>query len=262
MMNKSDILAYLATLGIDRSAANIYLLLLSSDQETPLTLARMSGLNRTTIYRILENLESKGLVRRTLAAKSAAYMATGSEYLRNIVAEKEDELDKLKKNLNPVIGALMRAKKEHPQPTKVNYYSGKSGLRQLLFNTLKAKTDVIGLGWADWNKGIGRKYAEIIRDESVRLKIHHRELLNEDQIDPELSFTGNRDFALNYYQHRIIPRSVLEINHDTYIYNNIFAFYHTYQGEDFGVEIVNNEISASERQIFEIIWKMAVNQPA
>ncbi len=162
----------------------------------------------------------------------------------------------MQQNLDVLVNNLSNLPKEASGPTKVLYYQGVSGLRQLLWNTLNAKDEVVGFGYGDWNKGVGRKFAEKIRQEYVDRGVRGRELLNEGQLDRELSFTDNKVYLQKYYEHRIIPRQKLVINHDTYIYNEVFAFYHIYRGELFGVEIHNAEIARTQKQIFELLWKM------
>lgn len=61
----------------------------------------------------------------------------------------------------------------------------------------------------------------------------------------------------NVYEHRAIDPKIIDIKHDTYIYGDVFAYYYHYQGELFGVEIHNAEIAKTEKQMFEILWKMA-----
>ncbi|EKD96520.1 MAG: hypothetical protein ACD_24C00009G0001 [uncultured bacterium] len=41
------------------------------------------------------------------------------------------------------------------------------------------------------------------------------------------------------------------------IYNDVLALYNWHKGEVFGVEIYNDKITAMQKQIFEVLWKMA-----
>ncbi|OGG08989.1 hypothetical protein A2154_01800 [Candidatus Gottesmanbacteria bacterium RBG_16_43_7] len=247
----------LMQLGLTIHEARVYELLLKTGISSPVSLSRKIAINRTTLYRILESLEAKGLVKRIVESKSTSFEAAPAETLTNILIQKENDLKTLQNSLTPLVKSLSQLQSQTDSPTKVKYYQGQSGLRQLLWNTLNAKTEVVGLGWADWNAGIGRKYAEIIRGEVVERQIYHRELLNEDQIDDTFSFTDNQIFISKFYRHRILPKKVLKITQDTYIYNNVFAFYHIYKGEHFGVEIYNAHIAATEYQIFNILWQQA-----
>ena len=56
---------------------------------------------------------------------------------------------------------------------------------------------------------------------------------------------------------RIIEKDHLTITGDTTIYNNIFSVMYWKQGEIVGVEIENPELVAMQKNMFEILWKIA-----
>ncbi|MBI5452275.1 hypothetical protein HY945_02345 [Candidatus Gottesmanbacteria bacterium] len=41
------------------------------------------------------------------------------------------------------------------------------------------------------------------------------------------------------------------------IYNEIVSIYHWHEGEIFGVEIYNEKVANMQRQLFEMVWRMA-----
>jgi len=257
MVNKIDIVQQLISFGLDRRESETYLVLLQKGNLTPLVLSRETGINRTTLYRVLDKLVALGLIKEVLDYKSSSFAANPPDSLKILYAQKEIELKDTQERLDGLVKDLSALPKDTGGPTKVLYYQEVSGLRQLLWNTLQAKDEVVGFGYGDWNKGVGRKFAEKIRVEYVEQKVHGKELLNEGQLDKELSFTNNKEYLSKYYEHRIIPRKTLSINHDTYIYNDVFAFYHIFRGELFGVEIHNAGIARTQKQIFNILWKQA-----
>jgi hypothetical protein len=73
----------------------------------------------------------------------------------------------------------------------------------------------------------------------------------------EVEYTRLGEKYRQIYQYRVIDPEILTIKHDTYIYGDVYAYYYHFQGEYFGVEIHNKVIAHTERQIFEILWKMA-----
>lgn len=87
-------------------------------------------------------------------------------------------------------------------------------------------------------------------------KISSREIQNSIPINYK-QYTENSIYRSKFYRGRFISPSIIEIKHDNLIYNDIFAFYGFYQGEMFGVEIHNPEIAKTQKQIFEVLWKMA-----
>lgn len=258
MVNKMKIIEQLVPFGLTQQEAEVYVALYKQGVRTPLWVAQVTGLNRTTSYRVLGDLTKKGFVKQALDYKSTSFVANPVESFRFLLSQKETEVQKLKQHLAPLenmIGQLP----EIPDTgsTKVFYFKGVSGLRQLLWHTLEAKDDVVGFGYADWNAGIGKRFAEKIRAEYVERNLHAKELLNDDQVDEEYSYTDIKDYPHAHYEHRAISKKSFVIHHDTYIYNDVFAFYHIYRGELFGVEIHNAEIATTQRQIFDLLWKQA-----
>ncbi|PIV37519.1 hypothetical protein COS31_04255 [Candidatus Roizmanbacteria bacterium CG02_land_8_20_14_3_00_36_15] len=253
MMNKSDLSKSLEAFGLNQKETATYLFMLQKGIITPLELSRLTHVNRTTLYRLLEKLKEIGLVEEITEDKSTSFKAVGPERLQMIMTRKEAELSKLKESLPRIVNQLKTTEDSCLPSTKVVYYRGKSGLQQLLWNTLQAKNEVVGYGYASWNEGVGKNFAEKLRQEYVDRGLQSKEILNKFAN----TFTENKLYLARTYQQRILPKSDVEINHDTYIYNDVFAFYHFFKDELFGVEIHNSEIAKTQRQIFYLLWKTA-----
>ncbi len=254
MVNKVEIIKKLNALGFTQDEADVYVALYNRAPVSPLSLSRETGINRSTVYRIVERLEQSGFVKRTVEYKTTRYVANSAESLTLFVSQKEAEVQKLKQEMAPLLRELDALPPEADNgPTHVYYYKGVSGLRQLLWHTLEAENEVVGFGYTDWNAGIGKRFAEKIRAQYVERNLHAKELLNQDP----LNFTDIKEYLRICYEHRVIQKNILPIQHDTYIYNDVFAFYHIYKGELFGVEIHNAEIVNTQRRLFYLLWKQA-----
>lgn len=254
-MDKLTTEEILTSFGLSSGEQEVYLTLLTQPQATPLLLSRATGLNRTTLYRVLEVLSQKGLVEEIMDYKSKSYRAAPPKQLELIITKKEAEAENLREQLPKITALLNQASPPPASPTRVLYFKGVQGLRQLLYNTLQAKDEVVGYGYGSWNDGVGRRFAEKIRKEYVERHINARELLNA--IDQTGSFTSVSGYVNGVYRNRTINPNILRITHDTYIYNHIFSFYHVVNNELFGVEIHNEAIAQTQKQIFEILWKQA-----
>ena len=181
-----------------------------------------------------------------------------------LIAKKETEIINLKNNFSSLIPLITPISPTNNPGTSVKFYRGQDGLRQLLWNTLKAKK-VVGYGYSDWNEGVGRSFAEKLRQEYLERQIINLELqndipINTDFIDIKTNKTANEIYLNKFYQMRVIPTSVIEIKHDAYIYDDIYAIYHYINNEPFGIEIQNAEIAKTQTQIFQFLWKSAKKQ--
>lgn len=256
MMNINIVSEGLKMLGLDEKEVKIYLALIKAGLSTPLELSRATDLNRTTIYRVLELLKKYNLAEEVIDQFSTKVKATDPEKLKSIIARKQAELDRLRSTIPGLITQLNETKNQSFSPTRVIYYRGKSGLQQLLWNTLEAagKTEVVGYGYLNWNDGVGKSFAEKLREEYIIRKVYSKEI--ENTVDEKRTYTEVAGYN-QFYQARYLPKSKLAINHDSYIYNDVFAFYHIFKDEYFGVEVHNPEIAKTQRQIFNLLWRLA-----
>ena len=225
-------------------------------QKEPLTLlelSRATNISRTTLYRITENLITRGLLQKVVDYKTTRLKAAHPSILKRIVQDKLLHLKQIKNSLPNIINSLNAL--EHPssiKATKILYYRGKRWLKQILWNTLKAKQDIVGYGYLNWNISVGKKFAENVRQEIVNRKIQTKELQNENFMQLH-TFTQVHNYA-DFYKRKIIRQNIIDIKHDTYIYNDVIAFYYALKGEIFGFEIYNTEIAKTQRQIFYALW--------
>ncbi|MBN2101037.1 ArsR family transcriptional regulator [Candidatus Dojkabacteria bacterium] len=254
MMN-TTITSQLKKFGLEEKEAQIYLSLLKEGSQTPLEISRNTDINRTTIYRQLETLQTSGLVEEVLDDKSTRYTASDPDKLNFLIEQRENSIRSLKRSLPDLTAQLSALKQESISHSKVVFFRGIKGLKQLLWNTTKAKgKQIVNYGYLSWNEVVGNEFAEKLREEHVVQKIHGREVTNHKEDGTQ--WTDNITRVRQYYKEKFIPKSVLEINHDQYIYDDILAYAHIYKEEYFGIEIHNPEIAKTQKQIFEIIWEI------
>lgn len=258
-MNNLSIFHHLKKFNLDDNQIEIYLGLYQLKVATVVQLSKHTNINRTTAYRVLDQLEQIGLVKQIVGHKTTKYEACSAELLELTIIKEEEKITELRQSLAHIITATTTLAPSSIHPTQVLYFQGKEGLKQLLWNTLQAgkNGEIVGFGYTNLNTGVGKFFAEKIRKEYINHGITKREILNIDQLEFEEDYT---DFASEYrviYEGRGIDSSKIEIKHDTMIYNNVIAFYHQFNGELFGVEIHNAEIVKTQKQIFELLWQMA-----
>lgn len=238
--------------GLSLKHASVYEKLLTSTATTPLVLARETKLNRSSLYRYLEDLREIGLVELVLGDKSSRYIANPNG-LNQYLAREEARLENLKNTIPSLVAEMEKVKRS--EVSEVRYYQGVKGLKQMLWNVVASGVEYVGLGYEDWNTSVGRTYAEKLREKNMETKARSREISNVAESGFEYTKLGSRYQSV--YEQRWIDPKILTIKHDTYVYGNVFAYYYHYQGEYFGVEIHNAEIARTERQVFEILWGMA-----
>lgn len=118
---------YLQEIGLSEKEAQTYLALLQVDNESIQDLSKRTGINRTTVYPVLETLEKKGLVSEIQIGKKTHYEAAPPERLETFVERQkvvlEERADRLK-DIIPQIKSVQREKGERPI---VKYFDGRDG---------------------------------------------------------------------------------------------------------------------------------------
>lgn len=143
---------YLQEIGLNEKEAAIYLALLQVDAASVIDVAKKTGINRSTVYVVLEGLMKKGLVTETQIGKKVHYQAESPERLETFVEGQRmvfEERSKRLPDIIPQIKSIQRASGERPV---VKYFEGREaavGSHLLFFNA----EDKEGVGYFlfDWD---------------------------------------------------------------------------------------------------------------
>ena len=96
---------------------------------------------------------------------------------------------------------------------EIKHYDGLDGLKQMMWNQLAAKKEILLYGYQTRNEIVGASFADKVREEQMRRKITLYEI--EEEVDPG-NFTGKFTYTkvLNwekYYVPRYVDPEVLKI---------------------------------------------------
>ncbi len=255
-MNKDgDLLAYMREVGFSSVEARVYLELL----KTPATHAQLSlltDINRTTLYRLVRKLEKRGLVTKRVDDRGSFLIAADPATLETDILSQESRARQQRTALLHLLPKLEAIKLGYAADFAVQFYEGTDGLKRMLWHELKAINECVCIGGETLENLIDdRRWAEEHRQHTVEAGYVLRELSNPG-VTPS-QFTDNKTFLEEHYALRIIPRSVVPINHLTTAYNNTVAIYNVYEGRRMGIEIVSKTYAETVRSIFEIFWNQA-----
>ncbi|MCA9390269.1 hypothetical protein KC571_02590 [candidate division WWE3 bacterium] len=257
-MQQKEIEKNLETFGLNDIESTIYLHLLNTPPQTILSISRTLDIPRTSIYDNAQRLIEKGLVERIVEHKSQRLKARSLDMLQTIIDEEKDRitslesvLDELKKNI--VIAT------DPTTATEVRYYQGKEGLQQMMWNSLKAKKEIVGYSVFGRVDIVGISFQKRYTEEFKLAQLVDRVISNpEDEIVDLI----NKDVHPAKHQIeltniKMLEREKLYITGDTMIYNDTFAVSYWKHGEVVGVEIDNTEFVRSQKSIFNLLWDIA-----
>jgi Predicted transcriptional regulators len=246
---------YFTKLGLEPEIADIYLALHTHGPQSMSELSRNSRVERTRLYRLIDQLLESNLIEVESQYKRGIIKAAPISNLRILISQKEQELQSLQDELELIEQVLGRNSLSSPA-TRVQFYQGPQGIRQMIWNTLQAKTDIVSFSYRILDEATGRAFMERWAAEFEEKNLQERLLVNDEFIESwrenKPKVTNQRRIGGITYHH--IPEETFKITHSASVYNDVTAYFHWKDNEVFGVEIYNKEIADSQRQFFEILW--------
>ena len=193
-MENSSLLDGLRKLGLTEPEAKGYLALIERDTMSASEIAKISNLNRTTTYDILNNLMDRGLC-SLIPGKVKKYRALDIDYLAEDILEgKKKEFQEINTQINDVCGEIsLKLKRAHEQnqdeisPLEyVEVLRNPSNIhRNFLQLNAKAQSSVLAFSKPPFARGTKEEIAEqyhiqdVIRGRGVKIKNIHEIPLEE-----------------------------------------------------------------------------------
>lgn len=243
----------LEKLGLNESEIEIYLALVSKDLMSVSKLSKITGIPRTTVYRICDSLSDKKFIEWIIDQSGKKVKAVPPEMLGFLVQEKQSELNTTKKAILDLKKAIELPSKNVPE-TQVRYYKGKSGMKQLIWNTLRAKKEIVGYSIYGRKEIIGSRFDQKYIWEFRKRNLRDRVLVNTE-IVPKVRKAISGTHQQKIGDVRVMSNQDFYVSGDTYIYNNVYAVNFWNKDEIVGVEVENPEIAKVQKGIFKILWK-------
>jgi len=132
----------LAQIGLTESEIKVYFALLEMESSTVGPIIKKAKVPHSKIYEILEKLEEKGLVSFVIKNNVKHFQASDPRNLINILDEKEQAIEKQKKELEEtVIPQIEQRRKLTEEKQEATVYESFDGIRaafSLILETLKA----------------------------------------------------------------------------------------------------------------------------
>lgn len=251
------VLDYLHRLGLNDAVANLYLALSTYGPQSISELARHAQIERTRIYRMLDELAASGLVEIETHYKRHIIKPAPAENLRLLLAKKEEELLSLQNNFEAV-EQLLSARHAQQQATRVQFYHGNEGAKQMLWNETRAHHEVLSILYENIQTKTNQAFFERWAHRANERGLRFRGIVGEHFLASQKRWYANRRHErLKHWEQRVVDPSVFAITHSVFIYDNVVAYYNWKDSEIFGIEIYNQQIADGQRQLFELLWSQS-----
>ncbi len=255
MSEPTDTVSLLKFFDLSEEEGKLYLILLAHGFLPVLTVSRLSKIPRTKTYRLLEKLQKLQLVETKLDSRGMKFGASHPSQFNQLLSQKRHQLDLLQQTLPNLIAQLNSQILPHStSASKVLYYQGLEGLKQVSYNITKADKLLRVYEMEHLSDFLPADFSEDIRQKLVDHQITTLDLTNKTHFG---NFTKVTEMIQKYSQYRFISPKNMTINFEVLIYNDVYATY-TYKSDPiFCVEIHNAQLAAMQKQIFDFIWSTA-----
>ena len=124
--------------GLKEKEAAVYISLLGQKKCNAYGLAKITGINRTTVYLELDNLIQKGLVSYTIKNAKRYYQATNPDKLLEALETKKKKI----KNILPDLKKMH----EFDESPNVQVFEGKNGIKAVYLDILDSSKEIMAFG--------------------------------------------------------------------------------------------------------------------
>ena len=254
-INTDNLNNLLEPFGLNNEESQIYLNLLEKKTSTALKLSRITHISRTKVYRILDKLINKELVTQQLGSNGFMFVANDPSQIEILLNKKEGELSALRNSLPKIIDLLKSKSGAGIPGSKIFYYQGQKGLSQVNWNLLNAKGEFLSYEVSNANAYLSVAEAEKLRQAIVDKKIKSKTIINSKKFELNSEVPN---YIENFCQIRYLPKDILNIEADIFIYNDVFAMCHYLGGKDvFCFEMHNQQLADMQREIFNNLWSQS-----
>lgn len=248
---------YFAKLGLAEEIADLYLALYKNGPQTISALSRHARVERTKIYRLIDQLLASGLIEVESHSKRGIIKAAPISNIRILISQKEQELQSLHSELGLLEKVMARNSLSSPA-TRVQFYTGPEGYKQMMWNETKARAEVrcivYEIAQPKTNKAFFERWVEQCNQKGVAFREVHGDAFRKSHDEWH---AANVNAKLKNYDPRYIDPKIFPITHSMDIYDNVVAYYNWKDGEIFGIEIYNQDIADAQGIFFELLWSQA-----
>lgn len=253
MNSKNELLKNLALLDLNEEESKVYIELLGRPN-THLQIARSTGLNRTKVYRIVDQLEKRSLIHRRSDDRGTFLVADRPVALEMEQAVHEEKVRHRRAVIDRVVPLLSNIYNESNQPFSVHTYVGIEGFKQMQWHELRTERELLVFGNVTVEElVVDRRWSERLRALSAEKGYRTREIYNNPFDIP--NFTKNKAF-IELYEARMVPKSELPMGTPMVIYNDTVAIYQFKDDLRVGAEIINRAYAETMKSIFEHYWRL------
>ncbi len=261
MTSKQNIRKIIHSVGGDTEVADLYYALVIYGPQTISQLAKNAHIERTKVYRLLDDMQSLRLIEIELHPKRNIIKATPLSSILPIITQKQQELTEAAKAL-PHLESLLNKQTLTSPLTRVQFYKGQEGAKQMLWNQTKAQGETLSILYENMQSHTGEEFYVRWAERCNERGLTFRSVVGDAFMKSQQEWaTKNTSGTLKNWHGKYISRDIHEIHFWTCLYDDVVAYFSWHDYEIYGIEIYNQDIANSSRDFFEMLWEKSEEIP-
>lgn len=245
---------YFAKLGLDYEIADIYLALHTFGPQSISQLSRNARIERTRIYRLIDQLMDSHLVEVESHNTRGILKAAPIANLHILITQKEQELKSLQDDLGLIEQVLSRNSLSSPV-ARVQLYEGLEATKQLRQNMLRAKSEVLSILFKavdeETDAAFANRWSKSASENELRFRIIYDNQLKQTHESSQPAA------LLDTWQVRYVSADVFPIHYSIVTYDNVVASLQWRDSQPYGMELYGDDNASAQRAFFELLWQQA-----
>lgn len=235
--------------GLDKREGELFLELVRLGASPVSQWAKQTKTNRSSMYVILERLKKLGLITSFTHQGVTFVQAISMAELPARIADKQAEMERVRNNLIKNLPVLQKLEKSNGLVPKVTFYEGKNRVEMMYENVLKEKSFRAFFNPEKMKKTMPKYYQKV--PEALR---ENRGRARELLIDCKEAREYKSEYGSERHEIKILGEEVI-FSSDTIITDQKIFMVGYSDKEVVGTEIWNEELSKTQKEIFEMVWK-------
>jgi predicted transcriptional regulator len=251
---------FLMKLDYSDEAVAVYLSLIRNGPSTLLTISKTSGIERTRLYRMIDDLVKKGILEEVPRYKRKTVKAVDLDTIELMVKEKMSSMASLESNFDTFADAVKSISSSFIPGVSVVYYRGVEGIKQMTWHVLRTKGLWRAYSYRFWNDIFGDTFTLRLNKELIERKIKVHDLYSDQYIKYKEKWMKEKKKKpageWSFWDARYVSEKLVKIDQNIDIYNDVVAYAYWDGNDIFGVEIQNQRVADMQKQIHDHLWKL------
>jgi sugar-specific transcriptional regulator TrmB len=236
---KNNMYEKLLHIGLTKTEAKIYLMLVDITKAQAGVLSRKTGIHRRSIYDALDRLIEKGLVSYIVENDKRFYMASNPKRIQEMIDTQRNEI-------HSIMPTLLAKFAEHKGKQETLFFRGKEGIKEVFEDQIRVGKDVYIIG-----------ATPTAREQLKYYLPHYTNKRIENKIKLHAIYAGEKHKSpVPLSSVRYLPKSFQTLV-STNIYGDTAAIILWLPHDPVAILIKQPDIAKTFKNYFDMLWKIA-----